>query len=58
MSILGEQAALHRSMATWLSGDLATEHLTRADLAATSADAIRQTIGLVAKQEEAAPEPD
>jgi len=58
VSILEEQAGLHRSMALRLAGDRRDEHTVKAELAADGADAIRQTIVMVAKQQEVASEPD
>jgi hypothetical protein len=55
VSILEERAALHRSLAATLTGEHAAEHLVRADHDADGADAIRRTIALAAKQEDATP---
>ena len=58
VSILEEQAALHRSMAAGLAGDRRADHIAQAELAADGADAVRHTIAMVAKSQELTPEPD
>jgi two-component system chemotaxis response regulator CheB len=57
VSILEEQAELHRTLALRLTGDRAAAHLVRAGLADDGADAIRHTITLVVRQDGVGPEP-